>query len=93
MPETDEPEQNGCDHADRDANGELIGQCIGNVGAYERNASGHCAGNSDYAAQQPSRKECTEQIEGRRTARGAAAKTDGSEKKEGALKVRTFRQS
>lgn len=91
MPKTDEPEQNSCDHADRDANGELIGQCVGNPAAYESDTSGDCTGNSHYAAQQPGRKKCAEQIERRRAVRGATAKTGESQKKESAPKLRTCR--
>src|ERR1700722_16935066 len=73
VPEADEPDQKSRDHADRGANGELIGHCIGKAAAYKGGACDDSACNSDYAAQQPSWEECTEQIERGRAARGTPA--------------------
>jgi hypothetical protein len=83
-PEANEPDQKGRDHADRGADGKLIWQRVGKTAADKGNARDACGRYPDEAAQQPGRKECTEEIEGGRAARGTSAQTERHQKNEDA---------
>jgi hypothetical protein len=60
--ERDEPKQNRRDHANRRTEGKLIGKHVGKSAANQRNPCDSGTGDPDRTAQQPSWKECAEQI-------------------------------
>ena len=61
-PERDEPNQDRRDHANRRTDGELIGKLVGKSATNKNNPRDSGTGDPDRTAQQPSWKECAEQI-------------------------------
>jgi hypothetical protein len=73
--EHDDPKQNRRDHANRRTEGKLIGKHVGKPAGNERNPRDSGTGDSYRTAQQPSWKECAEQIKLGRTVHGATGET------------------